>query len=563
MTMRLHHAALAGLALAACGGGSAVGELRFHNAAPVTVVDDRRDVPAQPEKIRFLKSFYHFDGFWHRSMTRAMEVRPPLRAQNVNALDEVPDSTWFTNRIGVRDLSLDELAVGPNVSGDPEDHRPWTIVQSKSGGVSPGFLIEDARGERYLLKFDLKGVPEMETGADIIVQRILWAVGYNVPEDYVVQFHRDDLVLAPDAVKVDPLGNEEPLTEAFVERELERTNMKPDGSLRGLASKFLPGEPLGPFPREGVRKDDPNDLVPHQLRRDLRGQYAFFSWLDHTDIKGDNTLDMYTEDPADPDRHYVVHYLLDFGKALGVQASMGRMAYVGYAYTVDLYQMSRSLLTLGLWQRTWEERVVPGIEGVGLFGAKHYDPGSWRPYTPSYFPIHDADRFDNFWASKILIRFTPRQLRRIVELGRFSDPRAVDYITRVLIQRQRMTAGYWFRQVNPLDEFRLRREGDGYALCFVDLALRHNLEHSLVAPTRYDLVGYDGAGERSGYRQAVRGTVDGEVCATGLTPAAGEDGYTVVKIETFRERLNVPGTLVHMAQHPQTGELRVIGLRRL
>ena len=30
--------------------------------------------------------------------------REPIRAVNINTLDEVPDSSWFTNRIGIRDL---------------------------------------------------------------------------------------------------------------------------------------------------------------------------------------------------------------------------------------------------------------------------------------------------------------------------------------------------------------------------------------------------------------------------------------------------------------------------
>ncbi len=36
------------------------------------------------------------------------------RAGNVNTIDEVPDSSWFTNRIGARPLTADEIARGPN-----------------------------------------------------------------------------------------------------------------------------------------------------------------------------------------------------------------------------------------------------------------------------------------------------------------------------------------------------------------------------------------------------------------------------------------------------------------
>src|SRR5258705_6843877 len=38
---------------------------------------------------------------------------PNVRARNINTIDEVPDSNWFTNRILEHPLTLDELARGP------------------------------------------------------------------------------------------------------------------------------------------------------------------------------------------------------------------------------------------------------------------------------------------------------------------------------------------------------------------------------------------------------------------------------------------------------------------
>ena len=35
-------------------------------------------------------------------------------ALNVNTLGEVPDSSWFTNRIGQYDLTVDDVLRGPN-----------------------------------------------------------------------------------------------------------------------------------------------------------------------------------------------------------------------------------------------------------------------------------------------------------------------------------------------------------------------------------------------------------------------------------------------------------------
>src|SRR2546421_11464106 len=38
----------------------------------------------------------------------------PKQASNVNALDEVPDSSWYTNRHALHRMSIDELTRGPN-----------------------------------------------------------------------------------------------------------------------------------------------------------------------------------------------------------------------------------------------------------------------------------------------------------------------------------------------------------------------------------------------------------------------------------------------------------------
>ncbi|HLU64773.1 MAG TPA: hypothetical protein VKZ63_00770 [Kofleriaceae bacterium] len=551
-------------ALAACGGATSAGAgpVRFANQDPVWVVNDRANVPRQPEERKFYKALYHLDGYWYGRFDRWAQMRPRRRAANVNSLGEVPDSTWFTNRIGVRDMTPEEIAVGPNVTGSPEDHRPWVIKSSKVGGVTPGFIVEDQRGIKYVLKFDMKGIPEVETGADVIVQRLLWAVGYNVPEDYVVEFRREDLVLAPDAVVVDPMGNKEPMDAAFVDRQLALINVNPDGTIRGLASQFLPGVPIGGHARDGVRPDDPNDTIPHQLRRELRGQYAIFSWLEQTDAKEDNSLDVYVSDPQNPAVKYVVHYFLDFGKALGVQPFINGRRFVGHAYLVDLADMGKSLLSLGMWQRPWESRSETGLIGVGLLESDVFDPGDWHAYSPSYFPFLDADRFDNFWGAKILIRFTREHIRAAVEQARLSDPRAAAYIVQTLIQRQRKVARYWFDRVNPLDRFEVREEGGAWSLCFDDLAIVYNLERYSRTPTYYTARAYGRDGRATGWQGRVNAETGGRTCMS-VPPAGGADAYTIVGIFTVRRGPSLPGTRVHLARNPQTGAPRVIGLERL
>ena len=68
-----------------------------------------------------------------------------VRALNVNTVDEVPDSSWFTNRIGRNAMSTESIRRGPdraesiNVTG-------WKVSGGKSAGVQPGFRMTDAEG---------------------------------------------------------------------------------------------------------------------------------------------------------------------------------------------------------------------------------------------------------------------------------------------------------------------------------------------------------------------------------------------------------------------------------
>jgi len=58
----------------------------------------------------------------------------PKEASNVNALDEVPNSSWYTNRHHLRRLSKDELQQGPNRGNTPDFSR--VIVRKPSPRVS-------------------------------------------------------------------------------------------------------------------------------------------------------------------------------------------------------------------------------------------------------------------------------------------------------------------------------------------------------------------------------------------------------------------------------------------
>ncbi len=532
---------------------------RFVNAPPVAVVDDREDVPRPPKETETNVTLYFFDGFFHRRITRAMELPRPQRARGVNALDKVPDSTWFTNRIGLGEVTPDDIRTGPTEIGNPEDHTPWTVESSKAGGESEGFIMRDARGERFLVKFDRLGFPEVETAAHVIVNRLLWGAGYHVPEDHIAFIHPHDIRVDERSTYTLLTGAEKPLTSEILRERLDLVEHEADGRIRVMASRILPGRALGGHANEGVRLDDPNDRIPHELRRDLRGARTLFSWLDHVDVKETNSLDVWVEDPARPGRHIVWHYFIDFGKSLGTLGMIGGDARVGHQYKVDFAQMGAQMVMLGNAPRPWGDWQGPGLRGVGRFDLAHYDPRAWQPYSPSYTPLMNADRYDQFWAATLLVRFTPAHIRAAVDAARLSDPASADYLTRTLIARQRAVLENAFADVNPLDGFHVAIDRGRAALCFEDLARTARIESG---PTAYRLQSYDRAGRRLGTaRQAAVGE-DPRACLLPVTLAGDRDNYTIVRVTTERRGQPQRSTLVHLARDPGTNRPRVIGIWR-
>ena len=111
--------------------------------------------------------------------------RPHVRARNVNTIDEVPDSSWFTNRILARPLSDEEAVRGPLVGAPPAPGK-WAVVRPKQAGFAPGFTMRDAKGDLWFVSFDAKGFPEAATGAILVANKIFWALGYWQVENHLV-----------------------------------------------------------------------------------------------------------------------------------------------------------------------------------------------------------------------------------------------------------------------------------------------------------------------------------------------------------------------------------------
>ena len=545
-----HAIVLFSMFVAACGSPPA-GTLRFKVEPPVWHVADAAPIPKAPEERVYNRTLYQTDSFVVRRLTRVLDVIEPLRAQDINSLDEVPDSTWFTNRIGLREMTAEELRRGANLDPSPAESLPWTITGAKTGGLSIGFEFEDAKGDKYLLKFDEGSRPEMETGAHVIGQRLLWAAGYNVPQDYLAFIRREDIVVSPKATAKNALGKKQKLTVEQLDKALERMYRTPDGKFRVLASRYLPGKPVGPYSREGRRGDDPNDRIDHEKRRSVRGEVPLFAWINHTDIQEDNTLDVFIKD-------HVVHYLIDFGKAFGVMNNSNNWKTVGYTNRLDLSIALRTLFTFGLWDRPWDNIDDKGIKGIGLFEADHFDPGTWRINAP-YWPFDEADATDTYWGAKIAMRFTKEQITAAVGEAHFSDPRAAPYMIATLLERQRRVGRYWLDQVSPLDRFTIEPVGDRARLCFDDLARTYGLQ---AATSRYSAEVFDAAGAVLVPRVSLAPSATGGHICTDAVPLGGDAAhYTIVKLAVSRNARGLPPVSVHLAR-TKTGALDVIGIRR-
>src|SRR5690606_4266126 len=116
---------------------------------------------------------------------------------------------------------------------------------------------------------------------------------YHVPENHVVSFDVDNVSLASGATTRDRYNRKVPFRWSDLRESLALLNPGPEGMVRALFSRFLPGVPVGPAPLRGTRPDDPNDRIVHERRRSLRGLWVFYAWINNTDAKYSNTLDMF------------------------------------------------------------------------------------------------------------------------------------------------------------------------------------------------------------------------------------------------------------------------------
>jgi hypothetical protein len=506
---------------------------RFFSDDPIATEPDTEDASgAQPTDIGLA-----YDLSYNIFVTKE---RTPSnkRARNINTVDEVPDSSWFTNRIGSRAVTVDDIVRGPNVGPAPAPEK-WVIIREKSAGFAPGFTALDASGETWFISFDPPPNPKGATGAMVIANKLFWTLGYNQVETFLTKIDPRRVEIDPKATVRRPNGERTPFTHSDLAAVLERAARNADGTYEAAAARQLRGKILGPFRYEGTRPDDPNDIVPHEERRELRALRVFGAWINLTDLKAGNTLDTLVTENG---RSVVKHYLQDVGSTFGMGANGPHDWDEGWEYFYQADTSRKRLLTFGFGLSPWQTVPYMDYESVGRFEGDRFDPTTWKPHIPTTGYI-DMRPDDAFWAARRVMAFSDDLIRAVVKTGEFTETGAEEYLANVLIKRRNAIGRAYLPAINPIVDPKLSASG---ALTFDNAAVQHGLE----APGSY---------------KAVWSTFDN---ATGATTHIGDSEGREPTLQAPPGLAGAPGSFIRVelsavsAAHPAWAQPIVVHFRR-
>jgi hypothetical protein len=501
------------------------------------------------------------DQTFFRPVSRFFAVDPAGEALDVNALDEVPDSSWFENRIGRFPMTPLEAARGPCTGHDPPDpESEWLVKSGKPNGANPGFVVS-VDGARYVIKPDQPLQGPRPSAADVIGSRVYHAAGYFVPCNRVVYLWRSKLHIDPKATVQNDQGTERPMAESDLDTIFRGSLRLRDGRYRAVASLYLEGKPLGPWRYQDVRDDDPNDVIAHQDRRELRGMRVLASWINHFDSREQNTLAMWIE--GDGGLGTVRHDLVDFGEALGslwVPPTLARR--LGHSYYLDFDDIAEDWVTFGTIRRPWDAGTFGPSQAVfGYFDVARFQPEDWKPGYPNP-AFGRMQEHDAAWMARIIAQFSDDHVRALVQTADLRDPLLESELFRILVGRRNRILSRYLGRLSPLTFPELRHGAQGAQLCMEDLLVTTGLART--QQRRYVLRQWRPPRTAPQNLGTVAAHSDGEVCAT-LPPLPVEStrrAYTMVDFiaHTAGSRQQPPAR-VHLDE--DRGRYRIIGLERL
>jgi hypothetical protein len=492
---------------------------------------DPRHVTCAPDPTPAAIYWDGLDNLLLRPLSETVGIVASGEAVDVNSLDEVPDSSWFTNRIGSSPMTPDEISKGactPSLllDGEHAGEGAWVVDKGKMDGSTDGFRVNIPHKGKYLFKADDAGQPERPGAAQVLGSKVFHAAGYPTTCEQIVYFKPETLKVLPGLKWKHNFDDEKPLDRAAVDSILAHCPKRGD-YVRMTASAWLPGYNLGAFEFHGTRSDDPNDVIPHEDRRELRGLRLLDAWIDRFDERSGNTLDMWMAEGhgAVPDASpgHVVHYHLDTSETLGSEWAWDPISRrLGYSYVADWSDIGGDFVTFGIRRRTWDtiER-TPGHELFGYFNVRDFVPEDWK----NGYPVASFSRMterDGAWMARILARFTPDDVRALARVADFHDAGATAYLEGVLEGRLRKILERYLLRLSPIADVRVESKD---RLCGVDLAEARALRGAEAFHYAAHLA--------SGDALAVERRGAGTVCALLPPPSASESapGYVRVLVE--------------------------------
>lgn len=480
------------IVLAACSGRPA----RYVDRPVVEVVGDDRPIPV-PRVTPLVEAFHLSDVYVRRPLVDALDLRRFPYAKDVNALDEVPASSWFAP------LGLES---GAFRRGYARDGPPVPPLRLERGSKS--WHVTDSRGKRYVLGGDVDGLSATSTAAAIVASRLIRAVGYRAPETWLLD--RETLDFAPDQGPAGP---------------------------RLVATRWPVGIELGPTDMTSPRGDDPNDRVPHPDRRTLRALGVVAAWLDMRELGPQRLVDVYV---GRPNRGHVQHFVTGLQDALGagrLGKSPRKPSAVGTARGSPLL----NLVTLGLARPDDDGPRAKSLLVLSPNVSPDFELG--EPYEP-------IDRLlpsDGYWAAKRIARVPAALLKAAVNDASIEDPAVASHVVAALERRRRTLIEHWFARVTPCEV----RSLSGRALTLGDEAPSRD---DSVRRYRVELLGEDGRA-LAPLRWVPASTDEFEVTLPKL-----EDDYVVVRVRAERAGVLAPRSMeVHLVH--DRGTVRVVGVR--
>jgi hypothetical protein len=526
---------------------------RFPLRDPLWIDNDRRAFAPQPSVQYNTWVWDALDNTMFRPFAELWTYEERREAINVNSVDEVPSSSWFVNRIGLRPMSSNEIIEGA-CRGSRIPPPPFSIVELKHQGDTPGFVIV-ADGQRYLFKTDIRR-PELTTAADAIATRIVYATGFWTPCNYVVSFLPDDFVIAEDAVRDEE--SREPLTESDVREVLRHALRTPDGRLRGSLSRYIDGDALGGWRFDGRRGDDPNDIVAHEHRRDVRALYVLSAWLNHVDVRAGSNFDEWVS--TDGTLGYVRHYVLDVGDSFGLvfNDSDELTRRFGHSYYFDFEQIAVDFLSLGIVPRPYHQEPWEAIHPIfTYYDVQRFAPDAWRSGYPNRGFEQLTER-DAAWMARILSQFTEEHLRTIVATGMFSAQSIADDLVRILRGRQEKILERYLTRLSPLAFPRIVNAQNRSWLCMRDLAIEGGIRTQ--RNRHYRATASIDWPDTTQTNTLDHGSAEGHVCA--LLPVLSHPRYLVVELVAGTIRHETTGAAQVHLYVLGPNHYRIVGLRR-